>query len=80
MWLNLNLNPRVRATVLSLSGQANALGQFAGGPAVGAIGTVFSLRAALVVAGLLLSPAVLLYGRALRRDRVPPLAPDTPTA
>lgn len=68
-WLNQNLDSRVRATVLSLSGQANALGQFTGGPAIGAIGAAFGIRAALVTAGLLLAPVILLYGRAARCAR-----------
>ncbi len=66
-WLNRNIEPRVRATVLSLNGQADSLGQLTGGPAIGAIGTAFGLRAAIVVAGAMLSPALLLYSRALRR-------------
>ncbi len=51
---------QVRATVISMSSQSNALGQIAGGPGVGVIGTWWSLRAALVMAGLLLSPVLLL--------------------
>ena len=51
---------------LLVRGQANALGQIAGGPAVGAIGTLFSLRAALVTAALLLSPALALYAKSLQ--------------
>lgn len=62
-WQIQRIDPTVRATVLSIDGQANALGQIAGGPAVGAIGNV-SLRAALVVAGAALSPALLLFVRA----------------
>jgi hypothetical protein len=39
------------------------------------VGTVASIRAALVTAGLLLTPAIALYGRALRRGgREPELA------
>lgn len=68
-WLNGNLPSHVRATVLSIAGQADAIGQVAGGPVVGAVGTAFSLRAALVASGLLLSPALALYGRTLRRHR-----------
>lgn len=67
-WLNQNLNPKVRATVLSFSSQVDALGQAAGGPAVGAVGNGFGLRAALTLAGVLLMPVSLLYGRATRRS------------
>ena len=70
-WLNQNINSEVRATVLSMSGQSNALGQTIGGPAIGAIGTVFSVRAALVVSALLLSPALALYARTGRRMLLP---------
>lgn len=64
-WLNQHIDSRSRATVLSLVSQADALGQVAGGPGIGLIGTVRSLRAAMVAAAALLSPAVALYGRAL---------------
>src|SRR6266702_4422654 len=66
-WQVQRIDPAVRATVLSIDGQVNALGQIAGGPAVGAIGNL-SLRAALVVAGLALSPALLLLVRARGQD------------
>jgi DHA3 family tetracycline resistance protein-like MFS transporter len=64
-WLNQHLPARVRATVLSLVGQADALGQVAGGPVVGVVG-LRSLRAALVFSGLILTPALLLYSRGLQ--------------
>jgi DHA3 family tetracycline resistance protein-like MFS transporter len=66
-WLVQQTSPRTRATVLSISSQANALGETAGGPLVGAVGALFSLRAALVLAGLLLAPVVALYARTLRQ-------------
>jgi hypothetical protein len=53
--------------VLSITSQADAIGQTAGGPALGAVGTVFSIRAALVAGAAVLAPALGLYGRALRR-------------
>jgi len=65
-WLIQQTSPRTRATALSISSQANALGETVGGPLVGAVGTLFSLRAALVLAGLLLAPVVALYARTLR--------------
>jgi DHA3 family tetracycline resistance protein-like MFS transporter len=66
-WLIQQTSPRVRATVLSISSQSHALGETAGGPLVGAIATVFSLRVALVVAGMLLAPVAALYARTMRR-------------
>ena len=70
-WLNQNLDSRSRATVISMSGQMDAFGQIAGGPAVGAIGSGFSLRAALVTSGLILSPALWLYARVRRQTTDP---------
>jgi MFS family permease len=61
------IDSRSRATVLSLRGMTNAFGQTIGGPAVGAIGTLVSLRAAMLVSGLLLSPALAFYVRIIRR-------------
>ncbi len=74
-WLTQNIDPQVRATVLSMSGQANALGQTAGGPGVGAVGNR-SLRAAIALSGLLLSPTLALYAMALRRGRPAPVQAD----
>jgi len=66
-WLNQSIeNSSVRATVMSITSQADAVGQWTGGPAIGAIGNVFGIRAALVTGAFFLSPAVALYGRALR--------------
>ncbi len=66
-WLVQSIDPRVRATVLSMSGLTNAFGQTVGGPITGAIGTIFSIRAALATSGLLLSPLLTLYTSILRR-------------
>jgi len=63
-WVNQKLDSGTRATVLSMSGQVDAIGQIAGGPAVGMIARTFSVVAALVTSGLLLSPALFLVGRA----------------
>ncbi|MCC6168704.1 MAG: MFS transporter, partial [Caldilineaceae bacterium] len=63
-WLNQHIPSRVRATVLSMYGQSDALGQLAGGPVVGVVG-LRSLRAALVFSGVILTPALFLYGRGL---------------
>jgi DHA3 family tetracycline resistance protein-like MFS transporter len=68
-WFNLRVDePRVRATIFSVSSQVDAVGQIAGGPVVGAIGNR-SIRAALVTSALILVPVPWLYGVALRRGR-----------
>jgi DHA3 family tetracycline resistance protein-like MFS transporter len=83
-WLNQNIgDSSVRATVISISNQSDAIGQVAGGPALGAIGTVWGLRAALAAGASLLLPTLALYGRAIRHEgREPELAdlpaPETP--
>ena len=64
--LNQRLESSTRATVLSMSGQMDALGQIAGGPLVGAVGTA-SIRAAIVLTGAVLTPALFLYVRAMRQ-------------
>ncbi|WP_409343225.1 MFS transporter [Paenibacillus sp. MBLB4367] len=66
-WLNLNIESKVRATVLSMMSQSDALGQTAGGPLVGWVGSRHSIRASLVVAAILLSPILIVFGRALRK-------------
>ena len=69
-WLNQSIaDSSVRATVLSITSQSDAIGQVAGGPALGGIGTVFSIRAALAAGAAALGPSLWLYGRALRRGR-----------
>jgi MFS transporter, DHA3 family, tetracycline resistance protein len=68
-WLNQHIPSAVRATVLSMNSQVNALGQIAGGPGVGWVGNRFGVRAAIGLSALLLTPALALYTRFLRRDR-----------
>jgi MFS family permease len=70
-WLNRGLEPTVRATVLSMAGQANSVGQAVGGPVFGVIGTSVSLATALVGSAGLLTPIVALYGRFGARARTP---------
>jgi DHA3 family tetracycline resistance protein-like MFS transporter len=73
-WVNRSIDDsNVRATVLSITNQADAIGQWTGGPAIGAVGNVFSIRAALVAAGACMVPALLLYRRAMRHQRREPI-------
>jgi len=65
-WLNEQItDSSVRATVLSLTGQADAIGQAGGGPVLGAIGNVWGIRAALATGALAIGPALGLYARAI---------------
>ncbi|MGD2078243.1 MAG: MFS transporter [Chloroflexota bacterium] len=64
-WLNKGLKSEARATILSINGQADAVGQIVGGPIVGALALRFGLRAAMVAVALMLSPVLALYARAL---------------
>ena len=66
-WLNSELPSEIRATVLSMNGQVNALGQIAGGPPLGLVASGTSVRAALVVSASVLAPAVAVYGWLGRR-------------
>ncbi|MFL6014693.1 MAG: MFS transporter [Gaiellaceae bacterium] len=73
IWLNQQItDSSVRATVLSMTGQADAVGQAAGGPVLGAIGNVWGIRAALATGALVLTPALGLYARALRHGGAEP--------
>ncbi|MDF2629535.1 MAG: transporter [Symbiobacteriaceae bacterium] len=66
-WVNQQIDSGTRATVLSVVGQADALGQAAGGPVVGWVGTRFSLRAALMLAAVFLAPLVGLYAKRVEK-------------
>jgi DHA3 family tetracycline resistance protein-like MFS transporter len=66
-WVNQRLEPRVRATVNSMAGQVDALGQILGGPALGVIAEAVSVGGAIFASSLLLLPTLLLFGQTLRR-------------
>ena len=68
-WLTQNIDAKVRATVISMRGQVDAFGQIVGGPPVGYIGNMFSIRTALLTSCALLSPVLLLYAYAARKSR-----------
>jgi DHA3 family tetracycline resistance protein-like MFS transporter len=63
-WVNQKLDSQVRATVHSMFGQVDAIGQVMGGPVVAVIASVGSAVASLVTSGLLLTPALFFIGRA----------------
>ena len=63
-WVNQKLDSQVRATVHSMFGQVDAIGQTLGGPVVAVIASVGSAVASLVASGLLLIPALFFVSRA----------------
>ncbi len=67
-WLNQGIaDSSVRATVISMSGQADAIGQTAGGPVLGVVGSAYGIRVALLAGSAVLVPALGLYARAAGR-------------
>lgn len=73
-WINQHIESNVRATVISMRGQVDAIGQMAGGPPVGIVGERFGIRAALIASSLILSPVLILYTRLLRKEKNAPAA------
>jgi MFS transporter, DHA3 family, tetracycline resistance protein len=67
-WLIRRTDDHVRATVLSTTSVANALGQLGGGPVSGAIGNAMGLPAALLSSAALLVPGVFFFARATARQ------------
>lgn len=81
IWLNEQItDSSVRATVLSISGQADAIGQAGGGPVLGVIGNVWGIRAALTAGALVIAPALWLYGRAIAHQGREPELEDLPAS
>ena len=78
-WLNRHLDSATRATAISMTGQANSVGQAVGGPALGWFGSTASIRAALLASAVVLAPTVALYLRPIRRDHAVAAAVSTVT-
>jgi DHA3 family tetracycline resistance protein-like MFS transporter len=80
-WLNAQItNSSVRATVISLTGQSNAIGQAGGGPILGAMGNAWGIRAALTTGALAIGPALGLYARAIAHHGREPELEELPAA
>jgi DHA3 family tetracycline resistance protein-like MFS transporter len=69
-WVNQKLDSKVRATVHSMFGQVDAIGQMMGGPVVAAIAAFGSAVASLVTSSLLLTPALFFIGRANSKSAI----------
>jgi DHA3 family tetracycline resistance protein-like MFS transporter len=68
-WVNQHTESSVRATVISMSNQIDALGQILGGPIVGAIGLALGIPVALTISAVILATALPLLIRTIRIDR-----------
>ncbi|HEV2637987.1 MAG TPA: MFS transporter [Actinocrinis sp.] len=73
-WIVSRVDARVRATALSARDMFDSGGQIIGGPVVGWIGVVGTVRAALYAGAVALAPAIALLVAATRR--VPALPPE----
>jgi len=67
-WMNQNTESNVRATVLSMQGQADAFGQIAGGPVVGVMALLRSVRFAIALSALMLTPILVVFNRSLKHE------------
>jgi DHA3 family tetracycline resistance protein-like MFS transporter len=76
-WMVGRIEPSVRATALSARDMFDSAGQMAGGPVVGAIGTLASLRIALLAGAAALVPAAAFIAAASRKIR-PQIAETRP--
>jgi DHA3 family tetracycline resistance protein-like MFS transporter len=68
-WINQGLDSRVRATIISMAGQMDAIGQVAGGPGVGVIAREMSMPAGLFSSAALLSPVIPILARQLGKKQ-----------
>lgn len=68
-WLNGHIDDKARATVLSINGQINALGQILGGPIIGIIATNISISIGIACTSLLLTPVLVLYVISMMMDK-----------
>jgi hypothetical protein len=75
-WLNNTItDSRTRATVLSITSIFGSAGEWAGGPVLGWIGSRWSVRSALAVGAVVLTPVLALLGRAAaHQGRAPELS------
>jgi DHA3 family tetracycline resistance protein-like MFS transporter len=70
-WANSQAEPEIRATVLSTTSQADAIGQLLGGPVSGMVAQSAGLQTGLLISSLLLIPNILLLGsRMIRKKKI----------
>ncbi|MDM0977814.1 tetracycline efflux MFS transporter TetA(P) [Clostridium perfringens] len=68
-WLNGHIDDNSRATVISINGQMNSLGQILGAPIIGIIATNISVSIGIACTSLLVTPVLVLYIVAMIIDK-----------
>lgn len=68
-WVNQHAESSVRATIISMASQIDALGQILGGPIVGAIGLALGIPVALTLCAVILTMALPLLIRTIQIDQ-----------
>ncbi|HJF31564.1 MAG TPA: MFS transporter [Sporosarcina psychrophila] len=70
IWLNKIIpDSSTRATFFSVKGQVDAIGQIGGGPVIGVVASAFTIKIALIVSAILLTPVLFLYKTILNKSR-----------
>ncbi|VDG96565.1 Major Facilitator Superfamily [Lysinibacillus sphaericus] len=70
IWLNKIIpDSSTRATFFSVKGQADAIGQIGGAPIIGVVATRYTIKTALIVSAILLTPVLFLYRIMLKRKQ-----------
>ncbi len=69
-WINQNIEPNIRATVLSTYGQLDSLGQIIGGPIIGYIALKTSTSIGLLVSAIIFAPVIVIYLYFIKKTRV----------
>ncbi|WP_025785351.1 MFS transporter [Sporosarcina sp. D27] len=70
IWLNKIIpESSTRATLFSVKGQADAIGQIGGAPIIGIVATRYTIRTALIVSAILLTPVLFLYRIIIKRKQ-----------
>ncbi len=68
-WVNQRLDAEVRATVLSMSSQVDAIGQIAGGLLLCAFASALSIQVGLLASSLSLSPVLGLISKGMKQEK-----------
>lgn len=70
IWLNKVISDSsTRATFFSVKGQVDAIGQIGGGPVIGYIASSYTVKTAIIVSAILLTPVLFLYNTILKKSK-----------